>query len=87
MGTATECATAVAILRTGFQIREVSRFYTNRGDTILGRVYVNIEPLPVAPANAPTGPVQASAERTDRQPRAELDTGRQALPRSRGRGR
>lgn len=68
-GTETECAEAVEILRTALHLRAVSRFYTNRGDTILGRVYVDAEPLP-------TGPVQTTAQRADRTPRAALDRGR-----------
>lgn len=45
MGTRPECAAAVAALRAGFVVREVSEFYPNRGQSVLGRVYVDAEPI------------------------------------------
>ncbi len=57
-GTDTECDVAVAALAAGFVLREVSGFYPNRGATVLGRVYVDVEPRPEV--------VQATATRDDR---------------------
>jgi hypothetical protein len=45
-GTKDGCAAAVAALAAGFVLREVSGFYPNRGATVLGRVYVDVEPRP-----------------------------------------
>jgi hypothetical protein len=56
-GTTAETATAVESLKLGFEVQEVSRFYGNRGDSILGRVYVTATPL--------GGVVRAEATRTD----------------------
>jgi hypothetical protein len=57
-GTDTECAAAVAALAAGFVLREVSGFYPNRGATVLGRVYIDVEPRPEV--------VQATATCDDR---------------------
>lgn len=48
MGTPHECDDAVKVLRLAFDVLEVSDFRPNRGDSRLGRVYVE--------ANAPTDP-------------------------------
>jgi hypothetical protein len=51
-GTRTETADAVKVLRLAFAIREVSDFRPNRGDSQLGRVYVE--------TNAPADPPQVA---------------------------
>ncbi|SES37901.1 hypothetical protein SAMN05216188_1467 [Lentzea xinjiangensis] len=56
-GTAAEIATAVESLRLGFEVQEVSHFYANRGESVLGRVYVTASPL--------GGVIQAKATRAD----------------------
>jgi hypothetical protein len=58
-GTPTECAEAAEVLRTAFEVREVSRFYPNRGESSLGRVFVHA-------AFKPSGVVRADAARLDR---------------------
>jgi hypothetical protein len=40
MGTPQECEDAVKVLRLAFAVQEVSTFRPNRGDSHLGRVYV-----------------------------------------------
>lgn len=59
-GTRDEIAVAVDALREVFDVHEVSRFYPNRGDSVLGRVYVT-----AAPAQRV---VRAKATRADRNP-------------------
>ncbi|TWP51706.1 hypothetical protein FKR81_12620 [Lentzea tibetensis] len=67
-GTRDETTAAVAALREVFDVHEASRFYPNRGDSVLGRVY-----LTVAAHTARV--VRATAARTDRLPPAgELDS-------------
>lgn len=46
MGTKAETDAAVSTLRIAFEVREVSSFYPNRGDSTLGRVYVDAEVAP-----------------------------------------
>lgn len=41
MGTQSETDAAVRTLRIAFEVREVSGWYPNRGDSTLGRVYVD----------------------------------------------
>lgn len=65
MGTPDECAAAVDALRAAFDLHEVSGFYPNRGDSKLGRVYVDGVPLGGQP-------VRATAERTDQPARGEI---------------
>ncbi|MEC3976256.1 hypothetical protein [Amycolatopsis sp. H20-H5] len=59
-GTETETAAVVERLTTVLEVQESSRFYVNRGDSVLGRVYLTVA---VPPA---TTVVHANAERTDR---------------------
>ncbi|WET79217.1 hypothetical protein P3102_35200 [Amycolatopsis sp. QT-25] len=42
-GTTHETEAAAELLREVFDVREVSRFYPNRGRSTLGRVYVDVE--------------------------------------------
>lgn len=53
MGTPQECDDAVKVLRLAFAVQEVSTFRPNRGDSQLGRVYVEAsapaDPRPVVP--------------------------------------
>ncbi|WP_219420429.1 hypothetical protein [Pseudonocardia nigra] len=67
IGTEAECAAAIVALAAGFELREVSGFYPNRGATVLGRVYVDAEPWQVhAGSGRPsTGRVRATTRRTD----------------------
>ena len=58
-GTDTECQAAVAALAAGFEIREVSGFYPNRGTSLLGRVYVAAEPWRMNPQDGPPAGVIA----------------------------
>lgn len=55
MGTPRECDDAVKVLRLGFAVLEVSSFRPNRGDSRLGRVYVEAgapsDPLPTGEAD------------------------------------
>ncbi|MEV5718481.1 hypothetical protein AB0L41_31730 [Amycolatopsis mediterranei] len=44
MGTRAETDDAVAVLRLAFDVLEVSDFRANRGDSQLGRVYVEANP-------------------------------------------
>lgn len=44
--TAAETEQATAALRTAFDVQSVSRFYPDRGDTVLGRTFVQAVPLP-----------------------------------------
>lgn len=62
-GTQAEIAPAVEALRAGFEVQDVSRFYPNRGSSVLGYVYVTAVPLP-------SSPVRARATRTDRATRS-----------------
>ena len=55
-----EAAVAASRIRTVLDVRQTSRFYPNRGDSRLGRIY-----LTVADPPAGFGPVRARAERTD----------------------
>ncbi|NUR80772.1 MAG: hypothetical protein HOQ21_10050 [Dermatophilaceae bacterium] len=57
-GTPDECDQAADVLRTAFEVREVSRFYSNRGETTLGRVFVQVALKPPV--------VRADAARLDR---------------------
>jgi hypothetical protein len=50
MGTRDETDRAVAALRTALQVREVSDWYSNRGNSIIGRVYLDVEPAATATA-------------------------------------
>ncbi|HEY3263307.1 MAG TPA: hypothetical protein VGJ95_24045 [Pseudonocardiaceae bacterium] len=43
LGTEQEWADAVIALSAGFVVRDVSAFYPNRGPSVLGRVYVDVE--------------------------------------------
>lgn len=69
-GTPDELDVAVELVKQTFDVREVSRFYSNRGDSKLGRRYVE------ATAPASPRPVQAHAVRADR---VELANGRPEL--------
>ena len=51
-GTRGECDTAVKALRTTLILRNVSRWYPDRGSTVTGRVYIDAD-IPPAPASAP----------------------------------
>lgn len=57
-GTPTECEQAADVLRTAFEVREVSRFYPNRGESSLGRVFVQVALKPAV--------VRAQSARMDR---------------------
>lgn len=59
-GTTDEVDAGVELVKQVFDVREVSRFYPNRGESKLGRRYVE--------AAAPTAsqPLQAHAVRADR---------------------
>jgi hypothetical protein len=58
-GTPDECTDAVVVLRKAFEVHEASGFYANRGDSRLGRVYVEA-------VLKPDAPVRADAARLDR---------------------
>ncbi len=45
-GTADETAAAAELLKDTFDVQEISAFYPNRGDSTLGRVYVEAQPKP-----------------------------------------
>ncbi len=45
VGTRAERAAAVGVLRLGFAVREMSAWLPNRGDSVLGRVYVEATAL------------------------------------------
>jgi hypothetical protein len=62
-GTEAEIAAAVEQITTVLTVQETSRFYANRGSSVLGRVY-----LTVAAPTAGTV-LRAEAERTDEPPR------------------
>jgi hypothetical protein len=55
-GTEQEISEGVALLALVFDLHEVSKFYPNRGRSVLGRVYVTAVPRTVT---------RADAERTD----------------------
>jgi hypothetical protein len=59
-GTADEVDATVELLKQVLDVREVSRFYPNRGDSKLGRRYIE------ADAPAPARTVRAHAVRADR---------------------
>jgi hypothetical protein len=59
-GTPAEVDVLVDALRDVVDVREVSRFYPNRGSSVLGRVYVDV--------TAPARVVRAKATRADRTP-------------------
>lgn len=72
-----ECLQAVDALRTAFDIRSVSRFYPDRGVTVLGRTFVDAVPLPTvgrlltaASPEPPSGTIVRGlgAERWERHP-------------------
>lgn len=67
-GTHEETDAAVDAVREVFDVHEVSRFYPNRGDSVLGRVYLTVAP-------SPARVLRATAARTDRTPSAgELES-------------
>lgn len=53
MGLESECADGVAVLRLAFRIRSVSPWHRNRGESELGRVYIEAD----APADLPDSEV------------------------------
>lgn len=58
-GTPDECADAVVVLREAFEVHEASGFYANKGDSRLGRMYVEA-------VFKPSSVVRANAARLDR---------------------
>lgn len=73
-GTEQEIAAIVPLLRAVLEIQELSAFYANRGESQLGRVYLEVKgPRPDGAAT-----VQAAATRTDREHPA-LGTGRRQI--------
>ncbi|MFD8500127.1 hypothetical protein [Amycolatopsis sp. NPDC059657] len=68
-GTETEIAAAVERIAAVLEVQEASRFYANRGSSVLGRVYLTVAAPPSTPPMK-----QAQSEREDqprRLPRAD----------------
>ena len=73
-GTSQEIEHAVAALREVFEVQEVSGFYKNRGQSVLGRVYVTVQFLARNVVRAEATRIDPSNPRIGRAKRGELES-------------
>ncbi|MET8756846.1 DUF3970 family protein [Lentzea sp. NPDC004782] len=72
-GTPQEIEQAVTALREVFEVQEVSGFYKNRGQSVLGRVYVTVQLLARRVVHAEATRITPGKPSVGRRTRKELE--------------